>query len=174
VHKAFATDLIPIPKTGTHLLTFGFGKRVIAMFPDTTTFYPAHVRSFRRDTYSLWFEGEENGDIERAADKRYVLGHSNVFGVRGKVIPPTTSMHNLTSLKEHPANVESNAASSPTVSLRSYENMRRPTYELIDEAVRPVEPQPTSTTDQVAPPAASVESMLLHGRVKALSVFELN
>jgi len=37
LHKATATDLIPIPKTGSHLPTFGVGKHVLARYPDTTT-----------------------------------------------------------------------------------------------------------------------------------------
>lgn len=72
VHKATATDLIPIPKTGSHLPTFGVGKQVLARYPDTTTFYPAEVMSFRKDTYNLKFEGEED-DKEMEVDKRFVL-----------------------------------------------------------------------------------------------------
>jgi SAGA-associated factor 29 len=72
LHKAVATDLIPIPKSGSHLPTFGVGKHVLARYPDTTTFYPAEVMSFRKDTYNLKFEGEED-DKEMEVDKRFVL-----------------------------------------------------------------------------------------------------
>lgn len=72
VHKATATDLIPIPKSGSHLPTFSVGKHVLARYPDTTTFYPAEVMSFRKDTYNLKFEGEED-DKEMEVDKRFVL-----------------------------------------------------------------------------------------------------
>ena len=72
LHKAVATDLIPIPKTGAHLPLFSVGKHVLARYPETTTFYKAEVMSMRKDVYNLKFEGEED-DKEMEVDKRFVL-----------------------------------------------------------------------------------------------------
>ncbi|AAS50347.1 AAL019Wp [Eremothecium gossypii ATCC 10895] len=67
--------LIP-PRTTPRQLTphYPSGTKVLARYPETTTFYPAMVIGNKRDgTCRLRFDGEEEADKETEVDRRYVL-----------------------------------------------------------------------------------------------------
>ncbi len=42
-YKATAADVILIPSRSANLPSYSFGSRVLARYPETTTFYPAEV-----------------------------------------------------------------------------------------------------------------------------------
>lgn len=72
--KANWKDIILIPPEGEALKNFPVYSRVLARYPETTTFYPAEVTGFRRDgSCRLRFEGEEEVDKETAVERRLVL-----------------------------------------------------------------------------------------------------
>jgi SAGA-associated factor 29 len=73
IFRAWAVDLIPIPKTGSGLATHGVGTRVLAKYPQTTFFYPANVRSCQGNVYFLEFKGGKSGTETVEVEKRFVL-----------------------------------------------------------------------------------------------------
>ncbi|KAH3679764.1 hypothetical protein WICMUC_000730 [Wickerhamomyces mucosus] len=74
--KATWKDIIQIP-TGEEaigLLNYPYGTKVLARYPETTTFYPAEVIGTKRDRRCrLKFEGEEEEGKETEVDRRLVL-----------------------------------------------------------------------------------------------------
>lgn len=72
--KAFVQSLIAIPVPGTTLPDLPKGKQVLALYPQTTTFYKAEMVGMRKDgSCRLRFEGEDEKDKELDVDRRYVL-----------------------------------------------------------------------------------------------------
>ncbi|KAK7207260.1 SGF29 tudor-like domain-containing protein [Myxozyma melibiosi] len=73
-YKAGPKDIIVIPETSDGLPTYPPGTRVLARYPETTTFYKAEVMGTKRDgTCRLKFEGEEEVGKETEVERRLVL-----------------------------------------------------------------------------------------------------
>jgi SAGA-associated factor 29 len=68
--------MVPIPPLGASLGDYEVGKYVLALYPDTTTFYRAVVKAMAENgtKVRLLFEGEEEGDF-KLVDRRLVLDH---------------------------------------------------------------------------------------------------
>lgn len=71
VYKTSASALIAIARPDALLPEFVPGKRVLARYPETTTFYRAEVIGLKKETYRLKFEDDQNQELEVA--RRYVL-----------------------------------------------------------------------------------------------------
>lgn len=74
--KATWKDIIEIPSAEQvqDLVPYPYGTRVLARYPETTTFYPAEVIGTKRDgRCRLKFEGEEEEGKETEVDRRQVL-----------------------------------------------------------------------------------------------------
>lgn len=70
--RTSASSMIPIPKQGTVLPPLETGKTVLAMYPDSTTFYKAEVQGMAPDgKVNLKFEGDES--LMQAVIRRYVV-----------------------------------------------------------------------------------------------------
>ncbi|GMM36635.1 Sgf29 protein [Saccharomycopsis crataegensis] len=66
--------LIPTENDAKELIAYQFGTKVIARYPETTTFYPAEVIGTKRDgRCRLRFDGEEEVGKETEVDRRLVL-----------------------------------------------------------------------------------------------------
>ncbi|KAK9471538.1 SGF29 tudor-like domain-containing protein [Dipodascopsis tothii] len=73
-YKATLKDIIRIPDPTAELLPHPVGARVLARYPETTTFYKAEVIGTKRDgTCRLKFEGEEEVGKETEVERRLVL-----------------------------------------------------------------------------------------------------
>ncbi|KZF19626.1 hypothetical protein L228DRAFT_285573 [Xylona heveae TC161] len=72
-YKTSAASLIVIPAQGTPLPEYPKGKQVLALYPDTTTFYRAEVMRTKNNTCVLKFEGEDEINKEMEVDRRFVL-----------------------------------------------------------------------------------------------------
>ncbi|KAK1830871.1 SAGA-associated factor 29 [Podospora conica] len=74
-YKTSASNMIPIPPAGTELPDLDKGKTVLALYPDSTTFYKAEVmgRDAATGRVSLRFEGEEKSDTFQLVERRYVV-----------------------------------------------------------------------------------------------------
>ncbi|KAG9240353.1 SGF29 tudor-like domain-containing protein [Calycina marina] len=76
IYRSSASFMVPIPSPGSNLQDFEVGKRVLALYPETTTFYRADVIETLEGgaKVRLLFEDELAGafkDVER----RFVLDH---------------------------------------------------------------------------------------------------
>lgn len=74
--KATYKDILLIPPEdeAPDLLNYPAGSKVLARYPETTTFYPAVVVGSRRDgTVKLKFDGEEEVNKETEVERRLVL-----------------------------------------------------------------------------------------------------
>lgn len=66
--------LIPTLEDGPHLTNYPYGCKVIARYPETTTFYPAVVVGHKKDgSVRLKFDGEEEVNKETEMERRLVL-----------------------------------------------------------------------------------------------------
>lgn len=66
--------LIPAEENTSELLNYPASTKVLARYPETTTFYPAVVVGHRRDgTVRLKFDGEEEVNKETEVERRLVL-----------------------------------------------------------------------------------------------------
>lgn len=77
-YKATWKDVIqiPLPEDEDELAPYPPKTRVLARYPETTTFYPAEVTGTKRDgRCRLKFEGEEEEGKETEVDRRLVLPH---------------------------------------------------------------------------------------------------
>ncbi|KAK9378979.1 SGF29 tudor-like domain-containing protein [Kockiozyma suomiensis] len=73
-YKTGPKDIIVIPETSGGLSSYPTGTRVLARYPETTTFYKAEVMGTKRDgTCRLKFEGEEEVGKETEVERRLVL-----------------------------------------------------------------------------------------------------
>ena len=82
VFKCTWKDIILIPSesaTRLQMLNYANNTKVLARYPETTTFYPAVVMGNKRDgTCRLKFDGEEEVDKETEVPRRFVLPLPNV------------------------------------------------------------------------------------------------
>ncbi|KAI1451806.1 SGF29 tudor-like domain-containing protein [Annulohypoxylon moriforme] len=72
--RTSASSMILIPKEGTILPPLETGKTVLALYPNTTTFYKAEVMGMDGDgKVNLKFEGEESSNTMQAVTRRHVV-----------------------------------------------------------------------------------------------------
>ncbi|KAI1778493.1 SGF29 tudor-like domain-containing protein [Hypoxylon cercidicola] len=72
--RTSASSMILIPKDGTILPPLETGKIVLALYPNTTTFYKAEVMGMDGDgKVNLKFEGEESSNTMQAVTRRHVV-----------------------------------------------------------------------------------------------------
>ncbi|KAI1474694.1 hypothetical protein K445DRAFT_323221 [Daldinia sp. EC12] len=72
--RTYASSMILIPKEGTVLPPLETGKTVLALYPNTTTFYKAEVMGMDGDEkVNLKFEGEESSNTMQAVIRRHVV-----------------------------------------------------------------------------------------------------
>ncbi|KAI1394442.1 SGF29 tudor-like domain-containing protein [Hypoxylon trugodes] len=72
--RTSASSMILIPKEGTVLPPLETGKTVLALYPNTTTFYKAEVIGMDGDgKVNLKFEGEESSNTMQAVTRRHVV-----------------------------------------------------------------------------------------------------
>jgi SAGA-associated factor 29 len=78
-YRTSASSMIPIPATGADLPPLDRGKTVLALYPDSTTFYKAEVMGGEAAVgkVSLRFEGEENNVTLQLVDRRFVVEYRN-------------------------------------------------------------------------------------------------
>lgn len=76
VYRSSASSMVPIPPHGLPLGDYEVGRRVLALYPETTTFYRADVKSMidGGDRVQLLFE-EESIDKLKVVERRFVLDH---------------------------------------------------------------------------------------------------
>jgi SAGA-associated factor 29 len=76
VYRSSASSMVPIPPTGSPLGPYEVGKQVLALYPETTTFYRAEVKSMQENgsKVQLLFEDDAQGAL-RIVDRRFVLDH---------------------------------------------------------------------------------------------------
>lgn len=72
-YKTVLTTLIPIQKDNAGLPPYPKGSRVLARYPETTTFYRAEVMGSKKETCMLRFEGEEEIEKLTEVERRLVL-----------------------------------------------------------------------------------------------------
>ncbi|KAH8844682.1 hypothetical protein MCOR27_008367 [Pyricularia oryzae] len=74
-YRTSASSMIPIPAAGEKLPSLDKGKIVLALYPDSTTFYKAEVESIDAETgkVSLRFEGEETTGTLQLVERRFVV-----------------------------------------------------------------------------------------------------
>jgi SAGA-associated factor 29 len=75
-YRSSASSMVKIPPVGTPLADYEVRKRVLALYPETTTFYRADVKGMLDDgaKVQLLFE-EENAGALKIVDRRFVLDH---------------------------------------------------------------------------------------------------
>ncbi|KAI5856195.1 SGF29 tudor-like domain-containing protein [Durotheca rogersii] len=72
--RTSAGSMILIPKEGTVLPPLETGRTVLALYPNTTTFYKAEVMGMDGDgKVNLKFEGEESSNTMQAVTRRHVV-----------------------------------------------------------------------------------------------------
>jgi SAGA-associated factor 29 len=72
--RTSASSMILIPKEGTNLPPLDTGKVVLALYPNTTTFYKAEVMGMDEEgKVNLKFEGEESSNTMQAVGRRHVV-----------------------------------------------------------------------------------------------------
>ncbi|KAH8896460.1 hypothetical protein GQ53DRAFT_743609 [Thozetella sp. PMI_491] len=78
-YRTSASSMIPIPPIEVELPEYEKGKIVLALYPDSTTFYKAEVMGSEASTgkVSLRFEGEENSVTLQLVERRYVVEFRN-------------------------------------------------------------------------------------------------
>ena len=76
VYRSSASSMVPIPPTGSPLGPYEVGKQVLALYPETTTFYRAEVKAMQENgsKVQLLFEDDAQGAL-RIVDRRFVLDH---------------------------------------------------------------------------------------------------
>lgn len=76
MYKSSASQMVPIPPEGAPLEDYEIGKRVLALYPDTTTFYRAEVKAMLDGgaNVQLLFEDEAAGEL-KVVTRRLVLDH---------------------------------------------------------------------------------------------------
>lgn len=75
-YKSSASQMVPIPPPGTPLGDYEVGKAVLALYPETTTFYRAEVKAMLDNgaNVQLLFEDEAAGAL-KVVERRMVLDH---------------------------------------------------------------------------------------------------
>lgn len=73
-YRTSASNMIAIQKEGSPLAPLENGKIVLALYPNTTTFYKAEVMDMTADgKVNLKFEGEESSNTTHTVMRRYVV-----------------------------------------------------------------------------------------------------
>ena len=74
-YRTSASNMIPIPPEGADLPDLEKGRIVLALYPDSTTFYKAEVTDMDGETgkVHLRFEGEENSGTLQVVERRFVV-----------------------------------------------------------------------------------------------------
>ncbi|KAG9228430.1 SGF29 tudor-like domain-containing protein [Amylocarpus encephaloides] len=77
IYKSSASQMVPIPPPNAKLEDYEVGKRVLALYPSTSTFYRADVKRMVEGGKEvlLLFEEELEGQQEKQVDRRLVLDH---------------------------------------------------------------------------------------------------
>lgn len=66
--------LLPLKSEAASLVNYPYGTKVLARYPETTTFYPAEVIGTKRDgRCRLRFDGEEEEGKETEVERRLVV-----------------------------------------------------------------------------------------------------
>lgn len=73
VYRTSRSSMVTIPPLGQPLADYPKGKRVLARYPDTTTFYLADVVGMNGSQVKLIFEGDEDSQVVMDVDRRFVL-----------------------------------------------------------------------------------------------------
>ena len=75
-YRSSASSMVPIPPLGQPLPDYEVGKRVLALYPETTTFYRAEVKAMVDDgnKVRLLFEDDGQG-VYKEVERRFVLDH---------------------------------------------------------------------------------------------------
>lgn len=75
-YKSSASQMVPIPAAGTPLGDYEVGRAVLALYPETTTFYRAEVKAMLDNgaNVQLLFEDEAAGAL-KVVERRMVLDH---------------------------------------------------------------------------------------------------
>ena len=78
-YRTSASSMIPLPPAGQELVELENGKTVLALYPDSTTFYKAEVMSTNKSLgkVNLRFEGEENSGTLQEVERRFVVEYRN-------------------------------------------------------------------------------------------------
>lgn len=78
-YKMSASGIIPIPPPSTELPRLDRGKIVLALYPDSTTFYKAEVMGTRMENGTenvfLKFEGEHLHGVQQVVERRFVVDY---------------------------------------------------------------------------------------------------
>ncbi|EGS19571.1 uncharacterized protein CTHT_0040490 [Thermochaetoides thermophila DSM 1495] len=74
-YRTSASNMIPLPAADAELPELEKGKVVLALYPDSTTFYKAEVMGTEPGTgrVSLRFEGEENNVTLQVVERRFIV-----------------------------------------------------------------------------------------------------
>lgn len=112
-YRASINHLVPIPPTNSNMTLpkFDRGTNVIALYPETTTFYNAVVlvgKAKEENMVRLNFEGEDEEDRDRSVERRYILSvdkHRTTTSSRGDA-------PDVESNRDHPPE-ETNASTKP-------------------------------------------------------------
>ena len=75
-YKSSASQMVPIPAEGSKLEDYEVGRTVLALYPETTTFYKAEVKAMLEGgaRVQLLFDDETAGELKEVA-RRFVLDH---------------------------------------------------------------------------------------------------
>lgn len=75
-YRSSASSMVPIPPLGQPLPDYEVGRRVLALYPETTTFYRADVKAMVDDgnKVRLLFEDDGQG-VYKEVERRFVLDH---------------------------------------------------------------------------------------------------
>jgi len=76
IYRSSASSMIPIPPVGAHLDDYPVEKRVLALYPDTSSFYGAYVKATLEDgaKVQLLFDDETAGAL-KVVERRFVLDY---------------------------------------------------------------------------------------------------
>lgn len=76
IYKSSASQMVPIPVEGSRLDNYEIGRSVLALYPETTTFYKAEVKATLEGgaKVQLLFVDETAGELKEVA-RRFVLDH---------------------------------------------------------------------------------------------------
>jgi SAGA-associated factor 29 len=75
VYRSSASSMVPIPPTGSPLGPYEVGKQVLALYPETTTFYRAEVKSMQDNGSKVQLLFEDDAQAPKIVDRRFVLDH---------------------------------------------------------------------------------------------------
>lgn len=76
IYRSSASSMVPVPPLGSHLADYEEGRRVLALYPTTSTFYSAEVKKTIDGgaKVELLFDEEDSGE-PRSMDRRFVLDY---------------------------------------------------------------------------------------------------